>query len=305
MATRTTKAAFPYLTPIKDRIHADAWTNEEGLSLGDALESWDYNSRITLARKVIVDTYNICRDCGLGHDAVFRLSVTMLSKGSGVRTRCFHHDIYHSKAPEQVSIQSDMGNSSLAGSAVVTTLLTLVNSGKTLGEFSPTKVGSMLWRDDHEVLLEGSGSKFPMEIVDFQTTGWLPEDAPWYLDWEPDFLDHPFMGSVRLLINRSHVRMMKAVSSNAPDNEDQAILSTLYYDTGRTLIEGVLNNQDFVDGDRDWPEGSAARVLADLLSVFFPGESYTTLKQRKSGDAEVFSATLRGHFRLFGYQAGG
>jgi hypothetical protein len=304
MAKRTTRAVLPYLTPSKDRIHAAAWINEEGLTLGDALEAWDYNSRITLARKVIVDTFNICGDCGLGHGAVFRLSVTILSKGSGVRTRCFHQDIYHSKSPEQVSIQSDIGNTSLTGSAVVTTLLTLVSSGGTLGDFSPTKAGSMLWRDDHEILLEGGGSKFPMEVVDFQATGWLPEDAPWYLDWEPDFLDHPFMGSVRLLINAAHERMMKAVSSNMPDNEDQAILSTLYYDTGRSLIEGALENQDFVDDVRDWPEGSTARVLADLLSVFFPGESYTTLKHRMSGDAEVFGATLRGRFRLFGYQAG-
>ena len=304
MAARARMKVLPYLVPSEDRVHASAWVNEEGKVLGNALESWDYNSGIILARKVVIDTSSICKDCGLQHDAVFRLSVTVLSRGSGVRMRCFHQDVAVSKSVEQVSIQTDVGNTALSGSAVIATVLSLVDPGKTPGVFAPVMAGSLLWRHEHELLLEGSGSKFPMEVVNFTDAGWLPENAPWYLEWEPDFLDHPFMGSVRLLVNSTHERVMKAVSAAIPDNEDRAILSSLFYDVGRSLIAGALKNDEFVTGTREWPEGSTARVLADLLAVYFEGDGYATMKQRMTGDPEYFNASLRSKLRLFGYKAG-
>ncbi|KRF42533.1 hypothetical protein ASH01_17065 [Terrabacter sp. Soil811] len=55
----------------------------------------------------------------------------------------------------------------------------------------------------HRFLLEGSASTFPTEAFDFGPAG-LPPDAAWKLQFDPESLDEPYLGAVRLFINSSH-----------------------------------------------------------------------------------------------------
>ena len=51
--------------------------------------------------------------------------------------------------------------------------------GHPLGASIP---GSILWEDALEVDIEGEGTRFPVEVTDFEEQDWLPSSAAWYLD---------------------------------------------------------------------------------------------------------------------------
>jgi hypothetical protein len=269
--------------------------------MGSAIAAWDYNTQIKATRTIVVDTDAIRSDCQLGHDAMFRIAVVAESGGSGIRNLSYRHNLSVSESPEEITVETNLENDSLSGSLLILTILTLVDPGDNSGQFSPVTNGNILWKDSHSILLEGGGSRFPMEIIDFTEVGWLPAGSGWYLDWDRELLDHPFMGSVRLYINKSHRRVVKAVSSNTPDEEDKAVLSALYYDTGRSLISGSLLSSEFMGGTSDWAEGSTGYVLKGMFKTFFPGETREGLLNKMNNDSETFNAVVRERFELFGY----
>jgi hypothetical protein len=52
--------------------------------------------------------------------------------------------------------------------------LILARPGKSSSRLAPLLPGSILWREEKLIILEGQGTRFPTELVSFTETGWLP-----------------------------------------------------------------------------------------------------------------------------------
>jgi hypothetical protein len=272
--------------------------------LGEALPDWDYQTEIRLLRELLIDTPAILRECRLGEGALLRVSVIARSKASGEKVCCFRQDLRSLGHPDEMTLDIRVQNPSLSGALILFTCLTLVSAGDDASPLSPRELGNLLWEERTEVLLEGSGARFPIEIADFREMGWLAADAGWYLDWSPDFLDQPFLGTVRLLINSRHATVLKAVTSSDPDDTDRAVLSGIYFETGRSLIMGALADEEYRHSSLACAEGTVGQVVDLMLRLHFPGESRTALHQRAIRDSEDFNATLRDRLRLFSLESG-
>lgn len=299
MARIIRRTVFPYMRPDANRVHGQPWRTPDGRELGQDLPDWDYQAEIRLLRELLIDTPAILHECSLGKDAVLRISVVARSKGSGEKVCCFRQELKSLGHPDEVTVDIRIQNPSLCGALGILTCLTVVSAGEKASPLSPQELGNLLWEDHAEVLLEGIGARFPIEIADFQEMGWLAASAGWYLDWSPDFLDQPFLGTVRLLINSRHAAVLKAVTSSNPDDADRAVLSGIYFETGRSLILGALAHEEYRNGSLACGEGTLGQVVDSILRLHFPSESRTALYQRATHDCEDFNAALQDRLQLF------
>ena len=102
------------------------------------------------------------------------------------------------------------------------------------------RAGSVVWTDRKRCRLQGDAPMFPIEIADFRALG-LDTRAPWHLEVRDD-LDSPAMGAIHLLVNRDIETVVAAVAhAGNPDEAEAKVLSAMYADVGRTLVEFALN----------------------------------------------------------------
>ncbi|MGA4814640.1 hypothetical protein ACPA9J_01200 [Pseudomonas aeruginosa] len=90
-------------------------------------------------------------------------------------------------------------------------------------------------------------------------------------------LEQPFLGSVRLFINAAHLRVVRAVSGDAPTAEASAIRSTIYFDVAKSLILGALASEEFLERHGDYGEGSCGSVIFTMIQMLFPGDGLSGL----------------------------
>jgi hypothetical protein len=194
-----------------------------------------------------------------------------------------------------VELQLQLSGTELGGRLTLQTALVLVDEAHTPQPWIAHRAASSLWSDSVSVRLQGESAMFPMAVVDFADHG-HPANAPWVLE-PPVELNAAAMGSMYLLINKSNAAVRAAVlRADNPRPVDQAILSAMYYDVGRTLVEIALDH-DEVAGEQ-FDEESFGDVLQGLLLSLFPGEEFMQLRKRRDSDATRFSAELGDRLRL-------
>jgi hypothetical protein len=293
--------AWPYLRPRSDRIKAGGWRqlDETGGLLPEVLADWDPNTNIEVYQQATVDVPGIREDCGLNDGSQLVLAVTWHSPGTMLRGVGTSRALPWSSQQQTQTLNASIPGQLLGGSLRLVTVLTVVqpeNGRKAI--LSPSRSGSLLWESESKILLEGRGSRFPVEVVNFEEVNWVPSGAGWVLDWlaAPD---QSLLGHVRLLINSRHKKVAGAVAARNPTSEQQAILSTIYYDVGRTLIRGMLSNDEFVEAPDSWSEGTVGFHVATLLRVHFPGQSTSSLRAQMEERASSLEADLQSRFELF------
>jgi hypothetical protein len=183
------------------------------------------------------------------------------------------------------------------GTLVLRTLLLLVAEPATRAKpFVAHQKGAILWQERTDIALEGTGARFPVEVWKFG--GVIPADAGWMLDWRPASPEAFFMGSVRLLLNQAHKTVVDAATAPTPDTTQKHIRSAIYADVARSLITGMLQNEDFVAG-ATFEKGSVGQVVGDLVSMAFPGEDRAIVKKRLEREPDLFSACIQARFKQF------
>jgi hypothetical protein len=200
------------------------------------------------------------------------------------------------------SLSANIKGQDLSQSVVLETQLILWG-GQPTSALGPHHRGAVLWRDTRELVLEGVGTRFPVELCDFGARAWLPEDAAWYLDWDLDDLEQPVMGRVRLLVNTKKDAVREAVDScsaaGAQSPGARAILAAIYYDVGRVMIMGALANDDFVKSPARYPEGSVGRIVWRLMKSVFPNLDLEAAKSERREKPFLFECKLQDRLRLF------
>ena len=202
MAKRT---AFPFLTLSPDSLSVSPWMigeiGEETDTLGDHVKAWDYGEQLVLSRRLELDWTQVALDLGFGEDFEIQLSVSVgTGQGTLPRHRISRHVCALDQSQALTDVQFELPGINLSNQVILDSEILLVRAPSHPSPLSPTFPGSRLWSDRHQSRLEGGSSRFPMEVVSFDTlfSGRAGTGALWFVHWQPDELDRDFRGAVRL-----------------------------------------------------------------------------------------------------------
>ncbi|NJD28909.1 MAG: hypothetical protein FIA92_11505 [Chloroflexi bacterium] len=289
----------PYLRIDPARVEAGPWLDSATALPIPAfgIEGWDPTVDLEVERLISIDLEGARNDAGL--DARDELVVAATwhcpattMRGAGSRLRLAGREM-------EDRVRLYIPGRELAGRVVLRTVVTLaakVQDNQPLAAMIP---GSVLWVDSTMIALEGRGSRFPMEWLDFGAAGWLPDGAGWYLEWSPEHPEAPALGAVRLYLNEDHPAVRAAVVASPPEVHHRAIRDAIEFDVARSLIVGALRADAASWDEAAGDPGSIAAVVNRLLSVVFPTESLEGLRTRYKATPQRLETRIQDGLRLF------
>ncbi|MFI8320809.1 hypothetical protein [Streptomyces sp. NPDC085529] len=251
---------------------------------------------LALRRTVRVDLERVRAQCGLPEEAVLMLSTVWTASGSnlsgpGHRTRLAGQGVC------VVDMEVRLSGADLGGLLVLDTALVLAERRSDGRPSSPRRAGSVLWSERGSVRLQGDAPQFPMAVIDFAKTS-FPDGAAWHLQISGS-LDNATMGSLLLLVNEQNKVTTSAFeNAHKPRPVDQVVLSAVYADAARTMIEYALSHEEFSE-ESDYAEDSLGATLLSLFEQLFPGQSITDVRLRRLQSPAIFASDLQAAVKIF------
>ena len=292
---------LPHAVADAGSVNAGPWwleTRDGPVELGDSLPHWDYSTDLTIVRLLTLDAEAVSASCRLINGDRLACVATWRSTATGLRALAATATVEPSDAP--LELRARLRGADLGGVLILETQLLLAGVSRSDHPLAPNRPGSILWRDQHAVRLEGIAGRFPVEILDLEDLG-IPgaSRAAWYLDWPRNRLNESAMGSVRLYINRGNEMLVEAVSQESPDARAEAVWSAVRHEVGRTLIEGALGDLEFLADPEGYEPGSMGASIRQLLRALWPGETPESLAARMRDLPDDWAAELQDRLQLF------
>lgn len=136
-----------------------------------------------------------------------------------------------------------------------------------------------------------------MAVIDFAHTS-FPDYAAWHLQISGS-LESATMGALLLLVNeRNTVTATAFENAGKPRPIDRVVLSAVYADAARIMVEHALGHEDFSE-DSDYPEDSLGATLLSLFDQLFPGQSITDIRLRQRQSPSLFASDLQAAVKIF------
>ncbi|GGT14209.1 hypothetical protein GCM10010254_38510 [Streptomyces chromofuscus] len=187
--------------------------------------------------------------------------------------------------------------SDLGGLLLLDTALLLAERRTDARPSAPRRAGSVLWSERQAVRLQGDAPQFPMAVIDFERTS-FPDSAAWHLHISGG-LESATMGSLLLLVNERNTVTTAAFQNAArPRPIDRIVLSAVYADAARIMVEHALKHEDFTE-ESDYPDGSLGATLLSLFDQLFPGQSITDIRLRQRQSPALFGSDLQAAVKIF------
>ena len=262
--------------------------------IGESIDDWDPSQDLQAKRHVLIEPNEIRGQTGLGARSRVRLLGGWHCDAT--RTRSFTSTI-------DISLEEDGGEIDLVAAVVgkdvaiaitLETHLILLFADDDSNPLAARDVGASLWVDGHRVNLEGVASRFPTEWIDF-TRGPYPNDAVWYLDWDPARPEYSVLGGMRLYLNIGHPRL-KAVLDRG-DGESKLLRETIRAEVARQLVTGGLTSTAFLDDVDGHDEETVGAAIRRLVKVLMPGYSAVAARDLLLRDPGRFEARLQAGLR--------
>ncbi|MFF3915024.1 hypothetical protein ACFYZB_16275 [Streptomyces sp. NPDC001852] len=294
-----TRRVLPYRVPSEDVVNADSWqlVVEDGeVALPEALPDWDYHMDLRVRRNVRIDVDQARRQSGLPEDASLLISAVWTATGSNLSGPAQHLRL---TGTGTVTTEFDvlLRGSDLGGLLLLDTALVLADRRSDARPSSPRRAGSVLWSDRAELRLQGDAPQFPMAVIDFARTS-FPDDAAWHLQISGG-MEHATMGALLLLVNERNAVTATAFQNAArPRPIDRIVLSAVYADAARIMIEHALADDDFAE-NADFTDGSLGTTLLSLFDQLFPGQSINDVRLRQRQSPALFASDLQAAVRIF------
>lgn len=289
---------LPYRPAPKDAVRPGAWLmgrGEDLTPLPSVLFDWDYGMDLHLTRDVEVDvsaireSSRVSEEVPLSLDVVWRADAHLRGRGAGVSLTA------DGEEPTR-RIEFTLNGPDLGSVLSLETCVRLSADDTAAAGPVARRAGSVLWSETYRARLKGDAARFPMALVDPVAHGHDPR-IPWFLDIRPE-LDAPAVGAINLLVNRHHHRVARAIeTADRPDPEAAAILSSMYHDLGRTLMDFALGAQDLWGG-QDFEEDTFGRTLSSLVRRVFPKDTEAAIREMREVDPAGFAADCAVAFGL-------
>lgn len=294
-----TRRVLPYRIPSEDTVAVGPWrlVVEDGeVPLPPALPHWDYQMDLRLRRDVRVDVDRVRRQSGLPADAPLLASTVWTATGSNLSGPAQRVRLVDS-GRDTARFDFLLHGADLGGLLRLDTALVLGERRETGRGSSPRRAGSVLWSDRTELRLQGDAPQFPMAVIDFARTS-FPDGAAWHLQISGG-MEHATMGALLLLVNERNEATATAFRNAArPRPVDRIVLSAVYADAARTMLEHALAQDDFTE-DADYPDESLGATLLNLFEVLFPGQSITDVRLRRRQSPALFASDLQAAVHIF------
>ncbi len=270
---------------------------EDGeVSLPEALPDWDYQMDLHLRRALRVDLDRVRRQTGLPESAALMLSVVWTATGSNLSGPAQHVRLSES-GTRTVEFDVRLRGADLGGLLLLDTALVLAERMADARPSAPRRAGSVLWSDRETLRLQGDAPQFPMAVIDFARTS-FPDNAAWHLQISGG-LESATMGALLLLVNEQNTVTATAFQNAArPRPVDRIVLSAVYADAARIMVEHALTQDDFAE-DADFPDGSLGSTLLSLFDQLFPDQSITDIRLRHRQSPALFSSDLQAAVKIF------
>ncbi|WP_198347254.1 hypothetical protein [Nocardia terrae] len=269
--------ALPFRQPDPTSVRARDWRlvlDGEELPLPDAYPYWDYQTVLTVRRRVDIDLDKVLVEARLTPETSLTLAVVWTATGSSLRGSGARIPL---SGPGSIELEVVLPGADLGGMLLLDTVLVL--SQRRNGTDRPVaarRAGSVLWSDRHSIRLQGDAPQFPMAIIDFEKTNY-PDDAAWHLEIGSN-LEAATMGSLLLLVNERK-RVVAGALENAakPRTQDQIALAMVYVDVARTMVEHALAHPEFQDS-ATFPDESLGATLQALFARLFPSTTISEIR---------------------------
>ncbi len=239
-------AAYPYRIFGAACIDASGWRFvEDDSPLADYLPAWDYMSTHRLRRTLVCDGWGMRTACGLGASASLAVHARYWSTGSHLRYAGKRVAILASESAQEIEVLLPLSGSTFAGdSLVVETTVVLTGADASAGVFSPHRPGSILWRDMHEIRLQGTAGVMPTTPLRFSENG-LPGRAAWLLDIDASRWHAPLLGSMQVLLNVEHPTVAQALDGSLPKEAAAVLWASLRVDVVLDILMSAVADLDF------------------------------------------------------------
>lgn len=294
-----TRRVLPYRVPSDDVVSAEGWrlvTEDGEVPMPEALSHWDYQTDVILRRTVHVDLDRARSQSGLPGGTALMLSVVWTATGSNLSGPAQHVRLSDSGSLS-TEIDIRLPGADLGGLLLLDTALVLAQRRTEARPSSPRRAGSVLWSDRESLRLQGDAPQFPMAVIDFARTS-FPEGAAWHLQISGG-LENATMGSLLLLVNEQNTVTASAFeNAHRPRPVDRVVLSAVYGDVARLMIEHALGDEEFTE-ESDFPDGSLGATLVGLFDQLFPGQSVTDIRLRRRQSPALFASDLQAAVKMF------
>ncbi|MFJ9536428.1 hypothetical protein ACIRPX_04105 [Streptomyces sp. NPDC101225] len=294
-----TRRVLPYRIPSEDVVTTESWllvTPDGNVDLPEALPDWDYQMDLHLRRTVRVDLDRARTQSGLPPDTALVLAAVWTATGSNLSGPAEHVRLTASGTCA-VELEVRLRGADLGGLLMLDTALVLAERRSDARPSSPRRAGSVLWSDRELLRLQGDAPQFPMAVIDFALTS-FPDHAAWHLQISGS-LESATMGSLLLLVNEKNTVTATAFeNAGKPRPVDRIVLSAVYADAARLMVEHALSNDDF-DEDSDYPEGSLGATMLSLFTQLFPGQPIADVRLRQRQSPALFGSDLQAAVKIF------
>ena len=296
------QAIAPFLLAPVESVACMPWMMREPRSevLAAVFPEWDSATDIRLSRNIRVDVKGIWAACGLATDDRISVGVEWISEGTSLRGTMVAPSLGYGGEVEQ-SVEVHCRGSELGQALLLRTRLILASAkGTSESRVSPRLHGSILWKDECRVALEGEGSRFPMEAIDFEHLAGVSQKASWHLSWMPHEPDLPLTAALRLHLNIRHKGVIAALVSAIPTEAEQVIRRVILWDVARRIVKGMLENPEFSGDKGGYAPGSLGQAATSLIATHLSGETIAGLRSLNRAQPEIFESLLQGAFRATG-----
>ncbi|MGA5046329.1 hypothetical protein [Streptomyces arboris] len=271
-------------------------TPDGDIAVPDALPDWDYRMDLHLRRLVRVDLDRARKESGLTADAPLLLSAVWTATGSGLSGPAQHLRLPH-EGVVPVTIDCELRGADLGGLLLLDTAVVLAERRPDARPSSPRRAGSILWSDRRALRLQGDAPQFPMAVIDFGLTS-FPDDAAWHLQISGS-LESSTMGALLLLINeRNTITATAFENAGKPRQIDRLVLSAVYADAARLMVEHALIHEDFSE-ESDFPDDSLGATMLSLFDRLFPDQPITDIRLRQRQSPSLFASDLQAAVKIF------
>lgn len=237
------------------------------------MPDWHYLSDVRVEWPLSIDLPGIKQDCQLSDDAQVGAVLSWRSDRTNLRG-CI--PVVPVLDGENV-LQTKISGFTLGGTLTVEVAIVLRRPGTVISPLAPLRSGSLLWRGSEQLVLEGSGGRFPTISADFAAEGIAGDSMGlWYLDVADSDLQANCTSAVRLCINSANSSMQEVLITGAARNPQ--LVKFMMYDVYRQLLVVAIRHEEF-DDRMKYDRGSLGDALVTLLRLFFPGKSIDQLRR--------------------------
>ncbi len=253
---------------------------------GGRMPDWHYLSDVSVEWPISVDLAGIKQDCELPDDAQVGAVLSWRSDRTNLRSSIPATPVVHGENVLQVMIPG----LTLGGTLTVEIALILRRSGTAISPLAPSRSGSLLWGHSEQLVLDGSGGRFPTIGIDFSAEGIAGDSIGlWYLHVLDSDLQANCTSAVTLYMNSVNPSIQDILTTGGARNSQ--LIKFMMYDVYRQLMMAAIRNDEFDDRLR-YDRGSLGEILVTLLKIFFPGNDIGQLRRNFELSASTVEAEL-------------